>query len=359
MRNPSRRWIALTIGMTLTSFSAGTAGAASSSPGLYQVQPGDILWNIAKANNVTVAELKAWNQLQGDMIYAGQSLRIHAAAGEQTVSVGHSGLSASKAEAQARNTTAADHFTVHMVSKGESLFLIAQRYGLSISDLKQANGLKSDLIYEGQTLNIRTNSQSSLAAADSNQANLSNNDSNNKTPASAAIPSLSQGTGGTPQEDADVPVFWEDGLFPLAINTYSSFSDTWGDARKFGGDRHHEGTDILAPLGTPVYSITDGIVTNYGWSTLGGWRLMIKTANGYSVYYAHLSKYADNVAKGSVVKKGQMIGYVGNTGYGPEGTSGQFVPHLHVGIYDASGAVNPFNSLKYWETQLKQQNQKW
>ncbi|MFM9280484.1 LysM peptidoglycan-binding domain-containing protein [Paenibacillus jiagnxiensis] len=356
MRNCSRKWITLTIGMALTSFNAGTAGAASSPSELYQVKPGDILWNIAKANNVTVVELKTWNQLQGDMIYAGQSLRIHAAAAEQTVSIAQN---AHKTEAEAPNTAAMGHFTVHKVSKGESLFLIAQKYGLSISVLKQDNGLQSDLIYEGQTLNIRTGSQTSFAAVASKQANLSNNDSNNETTASAALPSLSQGSGGTPQEEADVPVFWEDGLFPLAMNTYSSFSDTWGDARKFGGDRHHEGTDILAPLGTPVYSVTDGVVTNYGWSTLGGWRLMIKTANGYSLYYAHLSKYADNVAKGSVVKKGQMIGYVGNTGYGPEGTSGQFVPHLHVGIYDASGAVNPFNSLKYWEIQLKQQNQKW
>jgi murein DD-endopeptidase MepM/ murein hydrolase activator NlpD len=331
MRNCSRRWIALTIGITLTSFSAGAADAASSPRELYQVQPGDILWNIAKANNVTVEELKKWNQLQGDMIYAGQSLRIHAAAAEQTISVARN---AHKAEVEAPNTTVMGHFTVHRISKGESLFLIAQKYRLSISDLKQDNGLQSDLIYEGQTLNIRTGSQSGFAAA--------------------AIPS-----GGATQEEADVPVFWEDGLFPLALNTYRPFSDTWGDARKFGGDRHHEGTDILAPLGTPVYSVTDGVVTNFGWSTLGGWRLMIKTANGYSLYYAHLSKYADSIAKGSGVKKGQLIGYVGNTGYGPEGTSGQFVPHLHVGIYDASGAVNPFNSLKYWETQLKQQNQKW
>ncbi|MFB5677131.1 LysM peptidoglycan-binding domain-containing protein [Paenibacillus terreus] len=349
-RKSSWRGITLTLGITLASLGLGLTGASASSPGIYQVQPGDILWNIAKANNVTVAELKAWNQLQGDLIYAGQSLRIHTAAAEQSVAVEQK---ASKANAEAPSTAAAGHFAVHKVSKGESLFLIAKKYGLSISDLKQDNELQSDLIYEGQILNIRTSSQTDVASISSEPVYIV------KEPDASTATAPLKSDAGTSREEANVPVFWEDGLFPLAMNTYSSFSDTWGDARKFGGDRHHEGTDILAPLGTPVYSVTDGVVTNYGWSTLGGWRLMIKTANGYSLYYAHLSKYADDVAKGSVIKKGQMIGYVGSTGYGPEGTSGQFVPHLHVGIYDASGAVNPFNSLKYWETQLKQQNQKW
>ncbi|MNP66451.1 L-Ala--D-Glu endopeptidase precursor [compost metagenome] len=68
-------------------------------------------------------------------------------------------------------------------------------------------------------------------------------------------------------------------------------------------------------------------------------------------YYAHLSRYAEGIGPGSKVTKGQLIGYVGSTGYGPEGTSGLFLPHLHVGIYQTSPwkALNAYPYLSWWE----------
>ncbi len=65
-----------------------------------------------------------------------------------------------------------------------------------------------------------------------------------------------------------------------------------------------------------------------------------------------MSAYATGVEIGSSITKGQLIGFVGNTGYGEEGTEGTFDPHLHFGMYDMTNGFiveDPYNYLKYWE----------
>lgn len=103
----------------------------------------------------------------------------------------------------------------------------------------------------------------------------------------------------------------------------------------------------------PVISISDGTVESVGWLEKGGWRIGVRSIHDVYFYYAHLSSYAEEFQKGDVIKAGQLLGYMGDTGYGKqEGTSGQFPVHLHLGIYlrneeFAELAVNP-----YWFLQL-------
>ena len=82
-----------------------------------------------------------------------------------------------------------------------------------------------------------------------------------------------------------------------------------------------------------------------GWLTLGGYRIGIRSENGVYYYYAHLSSYSDDLKTGDYVTAGQMLGFMGDTGYGEEGTTGKFPVHLHVGIY-----VNHLSArqLKIW-----------
>jgi murein DD-endopeptidase MepM/ murein hydrolase activator NlpD len=107
----------------------------------------------------------------------------------------------------------------------------------------------------------------------------------------------------------------------------------------------------------PVQSVSDGKVENIGWLTLGGYRIGIRSKHGAYFYYAHLDSYAKDLKKGDDVKAGEVIGYMGNTGYGEEGTKGQFEVHLHFGVYiDFDGeqfSVNPFPILKYLEPYRK------
>lgn len=137
-------------------------------------------------------------------------------------------------------------------------------------------------------------------------------------------------------------------VMPLRYNyTYHS---TWGDRRGWGGIRIHEGTDIFAGYGTPVLSTGYGYVELMGWNRYGGWRIGIRDLRNNYHYYAHLSSFNKGIKKGSVVKPGQVIGYVGSSGYGPPGTSGKFPPHLHYGIYKFNGkttySFDPYPFLK-------------
>jgi len=143
-------------------------------------------------------------------------------------------------------------------------------------------------------------------------------------------------------------------VFPFPSSArYDPWYDTWGDSRFWQGQTTpHEGTDIMAAKGTPIVSAAAGTVVRYGWNTLGGYRVTIELDQfpSYRYYYAHLDRYAPGIFLGAKVARGQLLGYVGSTGEGPERTEGRFLPHLHFGIYGPSGAINPFPFLKYWES---------
>ena len=154
-------------------------------------------------------------------------------------------------------------------------------------------------------------------------------------------------------------------IFPIPESTLHpkytvSYEDSWMTARSFGGERGHEGTDLMLSPDRrgifPVLSMTDGVVEKQGWLPQGGYRLGIRSDRGIYYYYAHLYDYAEDIEEGTIVVSGQLLGFAGDTGYSNiEGTVGNFPVHLHVGIYynDAQGqetAVNPYPFLQGLET---------
>jgi LysM repeat protein len=210
------------------------------------------------------------------------------------------------------NTEHSYQTSTYQVKPGDSLWKISHGSNLSVEKIKSKNLLSGDMIMVGQILTL--------------------------------------GYGPTTLKYS-VPMI-QNGVFPLLEGTYQSFGDTYGDGRSYGGERKHEGNDIMAQKWTPIFSVADGIVTKKGWNTLGGWTLNIKVNSSTVIYYAHMVGYAPAVEEGSYVTKGQIIGYIGNTGYGPVGTFGKFETHLHFGMYNISNnlvAFNPFKYLKYWE----------
>lgn len=140
--------------------------------------------------------------------------------------------------------------------------------------------------------------------------------------------------------------------FPIPI-TYRdeiSYEDTYGAERENGG---HEGCDLMDRENTagrlPVVSATDGIVTNIGWLYLGGYRIGITSEYGIYYYYAHLDSYAAGITTGKKVAAGELLGFMGNTGEGEEGTMGNFPVHLHFAIYirNQNGDEETVNSYPY------------
>ena len=115
-------------------------------------------------------------------------------------------------------------------------------------------------------------------------------------------------------------------------------TDTWGGARS--GGRKHEGIDIFAPRDTPIRATTEGVVLNVGPNGLGGRTVMILGPGGQRHYYAHLERYPD-LKSGDWVKAGDVVGTVGDSG-NAKGAP----PHLHYGIYTATGAIDPLPRMR-------------
>ncbi|WP_323127088.1 peptidoglycan DD-metalloendopeptidase family protein [Rubrobacter marinus] len=156
-------------------------------------------------------------------------------------------------------------------------------------------------------------------------------------------------------------------VFPLPEDYSASYEDTWGASRESGST--HEGTDVFAPDGTPIYSTTSGKVVSVsgadsqGWDELGGWTVMVEATEsvgpvqaGDTLLYAHMLEPSP-LRPGDMVEAGDVVGEVGSTGEGPPGS---ILPdgrgeHLHFGWYDptgtraeaASGAMNPFPLLEW------------
>ena len=121
-------------------------------------------------------------------------------------------------------------------------------------------------------------------------------------------------------------------------------ANTFGAPRS--GGRKHEGQDIFAPKGTPVYAATKGYVWRMDYGELGGLYVFVVGPGGRRYYYAHLDRYAPGLQEGMAVNTNTLLGYVGNTGNARSTPS-----HLHFGVYYGSrqtcnrAVINPLPLL--------------
>jgi Membrane proteins related to metalloendopeptidases len=123
---------------------------------------------------------------------------------------------------------------------------------------------------------------------------------------------------------------------PIATGYSYNHYDDFGASRSYGYKREHLGHDIMANIGTPIIAVESGYVEACGWNIYGGWRIGIRSFDGKRYYYyAHMRKnhpYNDIYA-GKIVTAGEVIGYVGMTGYSSrENVNNISVPHLHIGL---------------------------
>lgn len=131
---------------------------------------------------------------------------------------------------------------------------------------------------------------------------------------------------------------------PIASGFSYSHSDDFGNGRTYGFNRKHLGNDLMGSVGTPIVAVEGGIVEMLGWNRYGGWRIGIRSYDTKRYYYyAHLRSghpFVEGLKEGMEVKAGDVIGYLGMTGYSDtEDHNGMKVPHLHFGmqlIFDES-----------------------
>ncbi|MDR0948811.1 MAG: M23 family metallopeptidase [Lachnospiraceae bacterium] len=125
--------------------------------------------------------------------------------------------------------------------------------------------------------------------------------------------------------------------FPLASGFDYSHYDDFGAGRSYGYARKHLGHDMAGQIGTPIVAVESGTVEALGWNQYGGWRVGIRSMDGKRYYYyAHMRQnypYAENLTEGSIVTAGDVIGYMGHTGYSStENVNNIEVVHLHWGL---------------------------
>ncbi len=124
---------------------------------------------------------------------------------------------------------------------------------------------------------------------------------------------------------------------PVAKGFEYSDYDDFGASRSYGYARPHLGHDMMGLVGTPIIAVESGVVEALGWNQYGGWRIGIRSFDGKRYYYyAHLRQnypYAEGLEEGSVVTAGDVIGYMGHTGYSKkENVNNIKVVHLHWGL---------------------------
>lgn len=131
---------------------------------------------------------------------------------------------------------------------------------------------------------------------------------------------------------------------PIAKGFPYNDYDDFGASRSYGYKRNHLGHDMLGQVGTPIVAVESGYIEALGWNQYGGWRIGIRSFDKKRYYYyAHLRQgfpYQPELKEGSVVLAGDVIGYMGHTGYSTtEDTNNIDQTHLHFGmeiIFDES-----------------------
>ena len=133
------------------------------------------------------------------------------------------------------------------------------------------------------------------------------------------------------------PAYGLKGFSPIASGYGYSHCSDFGVSRSFGFSRKHLGNDLMGGLGTPIVAVEGGVVEAMGWNRYGGWRIGIRSYDSRRYYYyAHLQKdhpFADGLAVGDMVNAGDVIGYMGRTGYSDkENVNNIETVHLHFGL---------------------------
>ncbi len=133
------------------------------------------------------------------------------------------------------------------------------------------------------------------------------------------------------------PTYGLKAFSPVAAGYGYSHCDDFGVSRSFGFQRKHLGHDMMGGLGTPIVAVEGGVVEAMGWNRYGGWRIGIRSFDSKRYYYyAHLQKdhpFADGLQEGDLVQPGDLIGFMGRTGYSDkENVNNIETVHLHFGM---------------------------
>ena len=150
-----------------------------------------------------------------------------------------------------------------------------------------------------------------------------------------------------------IPAYGLKAFSPIAAGYGFSHCDDFGVSRSFGFKRKHLGHDMMGGLGTPIVAVEGGVVEAMGWNRYGGWRIGIRSFDSKRYYYyAHLQNdhpFAENLEVGDLVQAGDLIGFMGRTGYSDkENVNNIETVHLHFGLQLVFGESQKECNSEIW-----------
>ena len=296
--------------------------SATAAPGvdrIVEVAQGQTLYGIAKAYGVSVDDIKAANNIQGNSLEFGQKLIIPAPGGnQQTAYLAPSKRVANRNVRSVRTVPVMPDrgaATSYRVIRGDSLYAIARRHGMTSAELARYNGIsQSAMLKPGQTLSVpKTGAGNSKAArAPARVARRSDTG-----PAAARLP--------RPLSRSIAKFRW-----PVEGRIISRFG-----AKNNG--THNDGVNLAVPAGTSVRSAENGVVAYAGNELKGyGNLILIRHADDWVSAYAHVDRML--VRRGDKISRGQVIAKSGRTGNVDR-------PQVHFELRKNSKPVNPLTHL--------------
>lgn len=195
-------------------------------------------------------------------------------------------------------------------------------------------------VLDGFVGEYQIESYNSTSSTDISNTTNNSNSANNNT--SSPNPNNTNKNSTSSDKNLDKKIVWETkyglkAFSPVAKGFGYSDYDDFGVSRSYGYKRQHLGHDMMGLVGTPIIAVESGYVEAIGWNQYGGWRLGIRSFDKKRYYYyAHLRQnfpYAKHLEEGSIVTAGDVIGYMGHTGYSTtENVNNIDCTHLHFGI---------------------------
>lgn len=343
---------------------------SSSTGDTVQVQRGDTLYSIARANSVTVRDLMAANSLGSSAIHPGQTLRLPGNASAIAAPIDRAPTRRSAAVAPAaasRSTHAAasaasgdDWQGAYQVQSGDSLYNIARQHDVRVADLQRANGITNPRqLKPGITLRVPGGAGSSptIAAAPHSSTSTMQAEAEAEAPrdiqsstrptvinSGKRVASLNSGgiSDAAPAASSDLakPVQTV-AITPSQIGTNSLRWPSKGKVLSGFGQRgdgtHNDGINIAVPKGADVHAAADGEVA-YAGSELKGYGnlVLLRHDNGWVTAYAHADQLL--VKRGDKIRRGDIIAKAGATGQVDQ-------PQLHFELRQGSKPIDPLPYL--------------
>lgn len=304
---------------------------------VHVVTRGDTLGKIAAQYSTSVSALVDANGISNpNLIRLGQQIVISGSGGSSGGSSGGGSGGGSEPSQSGDPNVRSGRYAV--VRKGENVQAVAARFNLPADQVSRANGIVNGVIYagtrlfaDGPTYTIEETDGETTYTVKSGD-NLARIATANDTSVSrlATLNNISNPNLIRIGQKLTVPgtVGW---VCPVDDSRY--FND-WGFPRG-GGTRWHEGNDLFAPRGTPIYAPVSGVV-EHKTGSIGGKQFNLNGDDGVHYIGSHLNDFG----KDGRVNAGDIVGYMGNTG-NAVGTS----PHLHFGMYVDRVPINPYPTL--------------